>query len=63
MPIILGRPFVATGHALVDMENGQMKFRLNNKYETFNICRCMKQFGEIQTVSSISYMVESMSEV
>ncbi|KAK4721331.1 hypothetical protein R3W88_011564 [Solanum pinnatisectum] len=24
--IILGRPFVATGRALVDMERGQMKF-------------------------------------
>ncbi|KAK4706807.1 hypothetical protein R3W88_033639 [Solanum pinnatisectum] len=26
VPIILGRPFLATGHALVDMEKGQMKF-------------------------------------
>ena len=26
VPIILGRPFLATSRALVDMENGQMKF-------------------------------------
>ena len=26
VPIILGRPFLATGRALVDMEKGQMKF-------------------------------------
>ena len=26
MPIILGRPFLATGRTLVDMEKGQMKF-------------------------------------
>ena len=26
VPIILGRPFLDTGRALVDMENGQMKF-------------------------------------
>jgi len=26
VPIILGRPFLATGRALVDMERGQMKF-------------------------------------
>ena len=26
VPIILGRPFLATGRTLVDMEKGQMKF-------------------------------------
>ena len=40
-----------------------MKFRLNNEEEKFNICRSMKQSGELQTVSVISYRVESMSEV
>ena len=28
--IILWRPFLATGRALVDMKRGQMKFWLNN---------------------------------
>ena len=31
VPIILGRPFLTTGRALVNMENGQMKFWLNNE--------------------------------
>ena len=31
VPIILGRSFLATVRALVDMEKGQMKFRLNNE--------------------------------
>ena len=31
VPIILGRPFLATGRALFDMEKGQMKFWLNNE--------------------------------
>ena len=31
VPIILGRPFLATRRALVDMEKGQMTFRLNNE--------------------------------
>ena len=53
VPIILGRPFLATGQTLVDMEKGQMKFRLNNEKENFNICRSMKQSGELQTVSAI----------
>ncbi|TMW91176.1 hypothetical protein EJD97_014680 [Solanum chilense] len=42
VPIILGRPFLATGRALVDMEKGQMKFRLNNE-EAIDICRSMRQ--------------------
>ena len=37
VPIILGRPFLATGRALVDMEKGQMKFWFNNEEATFNI--------------------------
>ena len=35
VPIILGRPFLATGRALVDMEKGHMKFQLNNEEATF----------------------------
>ena len=45
VPIILGRPFLTTGYALVDMENGKMKFRLNNEEATFNIFRSMKHSG------------------
>ena len=55
VPIILGRPFFATGRALVDMEKGQMKFLLNNEDATFNIYRSMRQSGELQSVSSISH--------
>ena len=62
MPIILGRPFLTTGRALVDMEKGQMKFRLKNEEVTFNICRSMRQSGEIQSVSAISYNVGESSE-
>ncbi|XP_069150417.1 uncharacterized protein [Solanum lycopersicum] len=54
VPIILGRPFLATGRALVDLEKGQMKLRLNNEEVTFNICRSMRQSGELQLVSAIS---------
>ena len=57
VPIILGRSFLATGRALVDIEKGQMTFRLNNEEATFNICRTMRQSSEIQSVSSIFYRV------
>ena len=55
MPIILGRPFLATNRDLVDMEKGQMIFRLKNKEVTFKICRSMRQSGELQSVSAISH--------
>ena len=53
--IILGRPFLSTDRALVDMEKGQMKFQLNNEEATFNVCRTMRQSGELQSVPVISH--------
>lgn len=55
VPIILGKLFLVIGNALIDMEKGQMKFRLNNEEVTFNICRSMNQRGELQMVFAISY--------
>ena len=62
MPIILGRPFLATGRALVDMEKGQMKFQLNNEEATFNICRTMRQSGELLSVSVVSHKEKMKKE-
>ena len=62
VPIILGRPFLATGRDLVDMEKGQMKFWLNNEEVTFNICRSMRQSGELQSVSTISHKEKMKKE-
>ena len=55
VPIIIWRSFLATGKALIDMEKGKMKFWLNNEEVTFNIRRSMRQIGELQSVSTISY--------
>ena len=62
VPIILGRPFLATGRALVDMEKGQMKFWLNSEEATFNICMTMRQSGELQLVSVISHKEKMKKE-
>ena len=55
VPIILGRSFLATGRALIDIEKGQMKFQLNNEEATLNICSSIRQSGELQSVCAISY--------
>ena len=62
VPIILGRPFLAIGRALVDMEKGQMKFQSNNEELAFIICRSMRQNGELQSVSYISYNMGETSK-
>ncbi|XP_070057867.1 uncharacterized protein [Nicotiana tomentosiformis] len=36
IPIIFGRPFLATGRALIDCEIGELKMRLNDEDITFN---------------------------
>ena len=55
MQIILGRLVLAIGRALVDMGKGQMKFWLKNEEVTFNVCRTMRQSGELQSVCAISH--------
>ncbi|XP_016472316.1 uncharacterized protein LOC107794350 [Nicotiana tabacum] len=37
IPIILGRPFLATERALIDCEAGELKMRLNNEEIIFNV--------------------------
>ncbi|XP_049357262.1 uncharacterized protein LOC125821949 [Solanum verrucosum] len=43
IPIILGRPFLATGRALMDVESGELKFWVNEDEVTFNVFKLMKQ--------------------
>ena len=43
------------------MEKGQ-KFRLNNEEATFNICRFIRQSGELQSVSAISHKEKMTKE-
>ncbi|XP_059310138.1 uncharacterized protein LOC132061315 [Lycium ferocissimum] len=42
IPIILGRPFLATGRALMDSEKNEIKFRVNDEEVTFQASKGMK---------------------
>ena len=46
MPLILGRPFLETGHALIDVEMGELMLRLHNEQVVFNIFEAMKHRTE-----------------
>ncbi|XP_074265561.1 uncharacterized protein LOC141587999 [Silene latifolia] len=41
-PIILGRPFLATGGALIDVRNGWLPFRIEGDKVEFNLPNLMK---------------------
>ncbi|XP_049364351.1 uncharacterized protein LOC125829133 [Solanum verrucosum] len=63
VPIILGRPFLATGKALVDVESDKLKFRVNDDEVTFNICKSMKQPSDIYVVSTEDVIDEAVASV
>ncbi|XP_070040757.1 uncharacterized protein [Nicotiana tomentosiformis] len=41
--IFLGRPFLATGKALVDVEVGELTFRVGDEKVVFHMCKSMRQ--------------------
>ncbi|XP_070005801.1 uncharacterized protein [Nicotiana sylvestris] len=51
--IILGRPFLATGRALIDCEIGELKMRLNDKKVIFNVQQSMRRPSEYANCSLV----------
>jgi len=45
-PLLLGRPFLATGRALIDVEMGELMLRFQNEQVVFNIFEAMKHRNE-----------------
>ena len=42
IPIILGRPFLATGRALIDVQKGELKLRVQGEEETFKVFKATR---------------------
>ncbi|XP_070005140.1 uncharacterized protein [Nicotiana sylvestris] len=53
IPIILGRPFLAAGRALIDYETGELKMRLNNEEIIFNVQQFMSRPSEFVNCSLV----------
>ncbi|XP_019237028.1 PREDICTED: uncharacterized protein LOC109217253 [Nicotiana attenuata] len=58
IPIILGRPFLATGRALMDSERNEIKFRVNDEEVTFQASKGMKIPHEYESISVIDVVDE-----
>ncbi|XP_070005293.1 uncharacterized protein [Nicotiana sylvestris] len=53
IPLILGRPFLATGRALIDCETGELKMRLNDEEVILNVQQSMRRPGEYANCSLV----------
>ncbi|XP_070048854.1 uncharacterized protein [Nicotiana tomentosiformis] len=65
IPIILGRPFLATGRALIDCDTGKLKIRLNNEEIIFNVQQCMgrpSEFANCSLVEAVDVILQEEEE-
>ena len=63
IPLILGRPFLATGRALIDVHNGNLTLRVNDEEVKFNIFHTMRFPNEAQSCNRISMVDECVKGV
>ncbi|XP_062104070.1 uncharacterized protein LOC133815230 [Humulus lupulus] len=54
VPIVLGRPYLATGRTLIDVQKGKLTMRVNDQQVTFNVFNSMKFSDELEECSSLS---------
>jgi len=66
MPLILGRPFLATGRALIDVQQGTLSLRIYDETITFNVFKAMKYSNdnekEVLKIDDIDDLVYKLDE-
>ncbi|MCQ7416356.1 RNA-directed DNA polymerase, partial [Salmonella enterica] len=62
VPIILGRPFLATGRALIDVQKGELTMRVCNEEVKFNVFKAMKYPDEMEDCSFIRILESTIVE-
>ncbi|KAI3728177.1 hypothetical protein L6452_16809 [Arctium lappa] len=58
IPIILGRPFLATGRTLIDVQKGELTMRAHDQQVTFNVLDSLRYPEEKEGCSTLS-LIES----
>ncbi|XP_070051274.1 uncharacterized protein [Nicotiana tomentosiformis] len=53
IPVILGRPFLDIGRAIIDCEIGELKMRMHDEEITFNVHKSMRRPSEFANCSLI----------
>ncbi|XP_070005513.1 uncharacterized protein [Nicotiana sylvestris] len=62
VPIILGKPFLATRKALVDVEEGELTFRVGDENVVFHVCKSMRQPNSNKVCSFVDLVTEVIVE-
>ncbi|XP_075489460.1 uncharacterized protein LOC142528301 [Primulina tabacum] len=62
-PLIFGRPFLATGKALIDVHKGELTLREGGDEVAFNIYNTIKGPNEVSTCNSIDIIDSCVSQV
>ena len=60
-PIILGRPFLATGRTLIDVEKGELTMRINDQQVKLNVFQIMKRHDEPEEECQMLYNTDVVS--
>ncbi|XP_024028757.1 uncharacterized protein LOC112093792 [Morus notabilis] len=56
VPIILGRPFLATGKTLIDVQKGELTMRVHDQQVTFNVFKAMRFTDEVEECSAMNVL-------
>ena len=59
IPIILGRPFLATGRIMIDVQKGELKLRVQDDEVRFNVFSAVRHLAE----SSACFMIEAVEAI
>ena len=64
IPIILGRPFLATGRAMIDVQKGELKLRVEDdevKFSVFNVVRHPAERDACFMIEAVEAIMPSQS--
>ena len=54
--IILGRPFLATGRAMIDVQKGELRLRVQEEEVTFNVFNAIKHPHDIDSCFQVDML-------
>ena len=57
IPVLFGRPFLATGRTLIDVQKGELTMRVQNDQVIFNVFSTMKFSNDEESCFSLSTVI------